>query len=191
MCPAEPAGRVLEAHGNVRPRGMTVITRKRRNRIRLIGALPLLQPNAVDVSAKKTCTRKVLKKCGYSSSTKLRGQVRIDFRYAVHIIKNRDNRPLNSKMQGRARRFGRFPATSRTNTRVFHVPIESAGTTAATVRPCLVMLVAQRWAAALMSAGSCLRAASTPVVRGCRLMRVISLLDRTLSMRAAGSQRST
>ena len=41
MCPAEPAGRVLEAYGNVRPRGMTVIARKRRNRIRLIGALPL------------------------------------------------------------------------------------------------------------------------------------------------------
>ena len=41
MCPAEPAGRVLEAYGNVRPRGMAVITRKRRNRIRLIGALPL------------------------------------------------------------------------------------------------------------------------------------------------------
>lgn len=70
----------------------------------------------------------------------------------------------------------------------FTKAIESAGTTAATARPCLVMIVVGPWMAALRSAGSCLRACSAPVVWICLFWRAMPSMYRlygTMSLSAA------
>ena len=56
--------------------------------------------------------------------------------------------------------------------------IESAGTTAATARPCFVMIVVCPRAAAATSAGNCLRASSAPVIWVCCWLCVMRVLYR-------------